>query len=65
LICFGQRSLRFSNMVAIGSPGVMPYALTVGDLNRDGVIDVVVGNVEAPSIVYFNDGTGLSSSNAQ
>jgi hypothetical protein len=22
------------------------------------VIDIVVGNVEAPSVIYFNDGTG-------
>jgi hypothetical protein len=61
-ICFGQRNRQFSSMVAIqsesGSKAAMPYALTVGDLNRDGAIDVVVGNVEAPSVVYFNDGTG-------
>jgi hypothetical protein len=38
--------------------GATPYALTVGDLNKDGDIDVVVGNVEAPSVVYFNDGKG-------
>jgi hypothetical protein len=36
----------------------VPYALTVGDVNLDGAIDVVVGNVEAPSMVYFNDGSG-------
>ena len=61
-ICFGQRNGQFSNMVAIGSNSgstpIVPYALKVGDLNRDGAIDVVVGNVEAPSVVYFNDGTG-------
>ena len=37
---------------------VTPYALTVADLDRDGRIDIVVGNVEAPSVVYFNDGSG-------
>ena len=35
-----------------------PYALAVNDLNLDGKIDIVVGNVEAPSTVYFNDGSG-------
>jgi hypothetical protein len=26
--------------------------------NHDGKIDIVVGNVEAPSTIYFNDGSG-------
>jgi hypothetical protein len=30
----------------------------VSDLNRDGRVDIVVGNVEAPSTIYFNDGSG-------
>ena len=63
LIYFGaltrpSGSVQFSEPVPITSKGTTPYALTVGDLNGDGVIDVVVGNVEAPSVVYFNDGTG-------
>jgi hypothetical protein len=37
-----------------------PYALAVGDLNRDGKIDIVVGYVNAPSVVYFNEGSGRS-----
>jgi len=48
----------FSPPVRFSSKGATPYALTTGDLNRDGAIDIVVGNVEAPSVVYFNDGTG-------
>ena len=36
----------------------MPYALTTGDLNADGSPDIVIGYVEAPSAVFFNDGTG-------
>ena len=35
-----------------------PYALATSDLNRDGFIDIVVGHVEAPSTIYFNDGSG-------
>ena len=27
-------------------------------MNLDGAVDIVVGNVESPSIVYFNDGSG-------
>jgi len=35
-----------------------PYALAVHDLDDDGDLDIVVGNVEAASLVYFNDGPG-------
>lgn len=35
-----------------------PYALAVSDLKSDGKIDIVVGHVEAPSTIYFNDGSG-------
>jgi hypothetical protein len=38
----------------------IPYALAVGDLRRNGKSDIVVGYVHAPSVVYFNDGTGRS-----
>ncbi len=30
----------------------------VGDLDKDGRIDIVVGHVQAPSTIYFNDGSG-------
>jgi hypothetical protein len=72
LIYFGEKGTTFSNGVPITSiltvrrgvwnpllsAGASPYALTVGDLNGDGAIDIVVGNVEAASVMYFNDGTG-------
>jgi len=58
-IYYGQKGATFSNAMPITTTtGATPYALTVGDLNKDGDIDVVVGNVEASSVVYFNDGTG-------
>jgi hypothetical protein len=32
--------------------------MTAGDLNKDGKMDIVVGYVNAPGAIYFNDGTG-------
>jgi len=44
--------------VSLADRTIVPYALAVGDLNRDGRVDVIVGHVEAPSTIYFNDGSG-------
>jgi hypothetical protein len=35
-----------------------PYAMTVADVDRDQRADVIVGYVEAPSAVFFNEGAG-------
>jgi FG-GAP-like repeat len=43
---------------AIDNGKAAPYALAVRDLNGDGRADIVVGNIEAPSTVLFNDGSG-------
>ncbi|MEP7326554.1 MAG: VCBS repeat-containing protein, partial [Gemmatimonadota bacterium] len=54
----GRRDGSFGPGVSVGDVGVAPYALGVGDLDLDGRIDIVVGNVEAPSTILFNDGPG-------
>ena len=35
-----------------------PYAIAVGDLNDDGRPDIVLGYLEGPHSIFFNDGTG-------
>ena len=42
-----------------------PYALAVADLNQDGATDIIVGNIEAPSVIFFNDGSGRRYSTVQ
>jgi hypothetical protein len=34
-------------------------------MNRDGNIDIIVGHVEAPSTIFFNDGSGRHFTAAQ
>ena len=46
------------DIVAIDDRTAVPYALMLGDLNHDGRIDIIVGHVEAPSTILFNDGSG-------
>lgn len=38
----------------------VPYAVAIADMNRDAKADIVVGYVEAPGSVFFNDGTGIN-----
>jgi hypothetical protein len=36
----------------------MPYSMISADLNGDGHPDLIVGYVDAPGVIYYNDGTG-------
>lgn len=36
----------------------MPYSMMAADLNGDGRPDLVVGYVDAPGMIFYNDGTG-------
>ncbi|HKP29403.1 MAG TPA: VCBS repeat-containing protein, partial [Gemmatimonadales bacterium] len=56
-ISYGTSRGGFAAPIALGDGKAEPYALTVGDLNRDGRPDLVVGFVEAPSSVFFGAGT--------
>ena len=45
-----------SPWLSIGKQTDKPYALAVADLNLDGLVDIIVGYVNASSMVYFNGG---------
>jgi hypothetical protein len=55
---FGQTNKVFSAGIIIAGSQVVPYALTLSDLNNDKKVDILVGHVEASSTAFINDGTG-------
>ena len=50
----------FNAGVQLGEKTLVPGAIVIGDLNRDGNADIVIGCAKAPGIVFFNDGKGRS-----
>jgi hypothetical protein len=44
--------------VRIADASSLPYSMLAADLNKDGKPEIIVGYVEAPGEIYFNDGTG-------
>lgn len=55
---FGRYYLSFSAGIRIADSRLVSYALPLVDLNNHKKVDILVGHVEAPSSVFFNDGTG-------
>jgi hypothetical protein len=51
-------SRKFGDPVRLPGAPRTPYALAVADLNRDKRPDIVIGHVELPGSVYFNEGRG-------
>jgi hypothetical protein len=57
-VIFNRGGRQFGTPVQLPGPPRTPYSLAVADLNRDTRPDIVVGYVELPGSVYFNDGKG-------
>jgi hypothetical protein len=58
-IFWGRANGTYSAAEALGAGGATPYAIAVGDLDRNGRPDVIVGHVESRPIIYFADGPGI------
>jgi hypothetical protein len=57
-VIFNRGGHRFGEPVQLPGPPRTPYSLAIADLNRDNRPDIVVGYVNLPGSVYFNDGQG-------
>ena len=55
-IYVGRGDGTFAAPVPIGDKAIVPYALTVGDVDKDGRPDTAVARSEAPNVLYFASG---------
>ena len=49
---------RFSTQRTLGQDQCTSYATEIGDIDGDGDLDVVVGNDQAPNLIFLNLGDG-------
>lgn len=50
---------------ALGGEGEFTYAVALGDIDKDGDLDLVVGNLATPNQVFINDGAGVFTDSGQ
>jgi hypothetical protein len=55
-IFYGREDGDFSELVPLTEGQNRPYAILAEDVDRDGRTDLLIGHVEAPSVVLFNEG---------
>jgi len=55
-VYYGRKDRSFSSGTSLADAKIVPYALAVADVNKDGKMDIIVGHVGAPSTVFYNNG---------
>jgi hypothetical protein len=58
MVLLGQTDGTFRTMTSRSVPGRTPRAMVVGDLNNDGIPDLIVGDEDGTLTAFFGDGTG-------
>ncbi|MEM9589474.1 MAG: VCBS repeat-containing protein, partial [Planctomycetota bacterium] len=58
MLFLNQGRARFNIARQLGEQLETSYACELGDLDGDGHLDLVVGNDQAPSLVWLGDGNG-------
>ena len=53
---FNDGKGHFGEGIPFDKPAAVPYSMIAADLNRDGRPEIIVGYVDAPGVIYFNDG---------
>ena len=56
MIFLNDAEHEFVNKIVFGPAGERSYGIDLGDLDRDGDIDIAVANDGGPNAIYFNDG---------
>ena len=51
----------FAQSIPFGPGGGSSRAVAAGDLNGDGHVDWLVGNIGTANAIYFGDGSGAAS----
>jgi hypothetical protein len=49
---------KFGEPVPLGSADRIPYSITIADLNRNGINDLVVGYQTGKGAIFYGDGSG-------
>ncbi|MDX2150041.1 MAG: VCBS repeat-containing protein [Bryobacteraceae bacterium] len=59
-LALNLKDRRFAEPAPLPGRSRTPYALALADLDGNGHLDVVVGNVESPGAVFYNEGRATS-----
>ncbi len=57
-VLLGRKNGAFQEMPSQPVPGHTPRAMVVGDFNKDGIPDLVVGDEDGTLVLFLGDGTG-------
>lgn len=57
-LCLNEGGRGFGSPIRVAPKSITPYAIGLADLDKDEMVDIIVGNVESPGSVFFNKSNG-------